>query len=295
MKKGLVALLLAAGLVTGLILSQRPHDRVVVSGFIEADEIRVGSRLGGRVHRVLAEEGQHVIAGTVLVELEPFDLLEKKAEAEQQVAQVRANLDRLEAGFRPEEIAEAKARRDQASAELDKLVHGPRPQEVSVAKAELTLAEAELDLARKVYSRTEGLFGEKAADRNTLDEAATKLSVAEAHAEACRQQLALLEEGSRAEDIAKSRAMLDETEQEVRLRTNGYRTEEIAEAKARLAAAEAGLRALDRQLEELKIQTPVDAVVEAVELQPGDLIGPGVPALSLIAASELNVRAYVPE
>ena len=56
------------------------------SGFIEADEIRLGSRVGGRVARVQVEEGQEVSEGQVLIDLEPYDLLARQHEAQATLA-----------------------------------------------------------------------------------------------------------------------------------------------------------------------------------------------------------------
>lgn len=295
MVRVLASVTIAAVFIGLLLYSQRPDGRVVVSGFIEADEIRVGSRVGGRVRAVHVEEGQTVAEGELLVELEPFDLLEQKAQLQQSAREARAVLEKLTAGFRPEEIAQARARRDQMQANADLLQNGPRPQEIAAAESDLRLAEAELDLARKSYARAETLFGRDAIDRNMLDEAATGLTVAQSRAESRHQQLALLKEGSRSEDIAKSLALLEEAEQELALRTNGYRSEEIAAAEARYQSAEAAVRAVERQMDELKIVSPAKALVEAIDLEPGDLLSPGVPAVSLVESGDLWVRAYVPE
>ena len=284
-----------AVLIGFLFYSQQQSGRVVVSGFVEADEIRVGSRVGGRVLRVLAEEGVRVAAGETLVELEPFDLLERKAESQQQLAQAAAVHDKLTNGFRPEEIAQSSARRKQIQAEVDKLRNGPRPQEISSAQADLRLTDAELALAKKVYQRAESLFGKQAIDKNELDEAATKLSVAQAAVDTRTERLALLEEGSRTEDIAKAVAMLEEANQELILQQTGYRSEDVREAKAARDAAQAALQAIERLLEELKITAPTDAVVEAIELRPGDLLSPNSPAVSLVDTQRMWVRAYVPE
>ncbi|HTI50663.1 MAG TPA: HlyD family efflux transporter periplasmic adaptor subunit, partial [Planctomycetaceae bacterium] len=50
-----------------------------------------------------------------------------------------------------------------------------------------------------------------------------------------------------------------------------------------------------RQIEELTIRAPVDGSIEAVDLRPGDLVGASTPAISMIEAGRLWVRAYVPE
>lgn len=45
----LVPVLAFGGLVLALVVSQRQREPLHVSGFVEADQIRVGSRVGGRV------------------------------------------------------------------------------------------------------------------------------------------------------------------------------------------------------------------------------------------------------
>lgn len=295
MIRALIVVAVALMLTAFLVMSQHVDGPLVVSGFVEADEIRLGSRVGGRVLKVHVSEGENVSAQDVLVELEPFDLREKKAQAEQILAQAQAVHDKLTTGFRPQEIAQAKSRTDQLRAALEKLQNGPRPQEIAAAESGLRLAESELSLARIKYQRTEALFGRQAADKADLDEASTGLSVAQARVDARTEELAVLQEGSRKEDIAQAFAQLEEAVQELNLRQAGYRTEEIREAKAGLDAAQAALQAINRQLEELSIKAPADAVVESIELQPGDLVTPNAPAVSLMDVGRLWVRAYVPE
>ena len=55
-----VPVVVFGGLIGSLVYSQRGHGPLKVSGFVEAHQIRVGSRIGGRVHRVAVEEGQIV-------------------------------------------------------------------------------------------------------------------------------------------------------------------------------------------------------------------------------------------
>jgi multidrug resistance efflux pump len=109
------------------------------------------------------------------------------------------------------------------------------------------------------------------------------------------EQLKLLEAGTRSEEIAEAEAQLREAEQAAQLAESGYRPEEIAAAYAAMQSAEAALRAVREQLRELTITSPLDGVVEAVELQPGDLVGANAPVISLLDPQSLWVRAYVPE
>src|SRR5271156_5125145 len=82
------------------------------SGTVEARNIRVGSKVGGRIDQILVREGDSVEPGQTLI---TFDDKELKAS----LAQSRAAAEKSERGFRPEEIAEARASAAQAKAEYD--------------------------------------------------------------------------------------------------------------------------------------------------------------------------------
>src|SRR6185436_9460011 len=117
-KRWLLLPLVLLLLLGALRWSQQREEPFRVSGFLEADEIRVGSRVGGRVGKVLVDEGSRVEAGTVLLELEPYDLLEKRAELAARVKALEARLAELRAGSRSQEIEAARARMDAAKAAL---------------------------------------------------------------------------------------------------------------------------------------------------------------------------------
>ena len=113
-------------LVAALWWSQWQSDTLVVSGFVEADQIPLGSRVGGRVEVVHVQEGDRVEAGATLLELEPFDLNEQRAGAAAGLASSQAELAPQEAGLRSKELAQVRARRDRLTAQLERLVNGPR-------------------------------------------------------------------------------------------------------------------------------------------------------------------------
>jgi HlyD family secretion protein len=295
MKRLVAIAVLAAGLTALLVFNQRRDEPLVVSGTIEADDVRVGSRVGGRVAVVHVDEGRVVAAGEPLVELQPFDLRERKAQAQQTLAAADAQLKKLTTGFRHEEIEQARAMRDEAAAVLEEFRNGPRPQEIAAAEAQVRLTAAELKNATRDYNRIETLFGQQAVDQNDLDEAGTKLSVAQATFEDRQEKLDLLNAGTRKETIAQAEARQRQADQQLALRTAGYRSEEVDEARARRDAAKAALAVIDRQLEELTVSAPFDGVVEAIDLRPGDIVPPNAPVVSLLDTRRLYVRAFVPE
>lgn len=288
---GVLALLLVAWLIWG----QFRESPFIVSGFIEADQIRVGSQVGGRVADVLVEEGDLTQGGDSLFTLEPFDLQATMARARGQLAVAEAEHERLQTGFRVEEIAQAQARFDQVSAELDKAIAGPRLQEIAVSAEQLKIAEADLELAEAEFKRLGALVQRDQASKEAYDESVRARKAAAAQVIAAKQNLALLREGTRVEDLAAARANLAEAEQALALLREGYRKENIAEAAARLMSALGDVAAIEARLQELDVRAPCDCVVEAVELRPGDLVPPNAPAIALLDLSRMWVRSYVPE
>jgi multidrug resistance efflux pump len=79
------------------------------------------------------------------------------------------------------------------------------------------------------------------------------------------------------------------------LAANGYRKEDVEQARAMRDAAKAELSAIGQRVRELTIVSPTSGIIEALELQPGDLVAASAPVLSIMDDSRLWVRAYVPE
>jgi HlyD family secretion protein len=121
------------------------------------------------------------------------------------------------------------------------------------------------------------------------------VKAARAELAVAEQRLALLEEGTRAEEIAEARATHAEAQHALALLEAGYRKEDIARAAESVASAQARVAAIETQLGELTVTSPCDCVVEAIDLHPGDLVAANAPTVSLLDLSKLWVRAYVPE
>lgn len=292
-----VVLVAPLALIAILILlwSQRQTGPYFVSGYVECDEIRLGSRVGGRVVEVQAVEGQPVTRGQPLVRLDPFDLNERLAEARSLLASQRARLEKLQAGFRSEEIEQARARRDQLKAVLDRLVAGLRPLEIQIKQDQLREAQAELAWAETDHERVFKLFQQSQSSKEELDSSVRRLETARARFAAASDELELAQEGTRKEEIAAAQASLAEAQANLALLEKGYRAEDIAEAEAQARAAESAVAAIERQMAELQIVSPIDGTVDAVDLQPGDLVAPNAPVLTLLDTQRLWIRAYVAE
>jgi multidrug resistance efflux pump len=271
------------------------HHSLVISGVVEADDIHVGSKIGGRVLKVVAREGQTVKGGETLVLLEPKEINASLAEAQAVLRQAEAKHALLSAGYRQEEIEQAEAAVRQAQAELDQLISGPRQQEIDQAAAEWKAAVAQAENARKYLQRVEGLSKRELIAKQDYDDAAAKADEAEQKMKAARERYDLLLAGTRKEEVERARQRLAEADAKRRQIRSGFRREEIAQARSEMEAARARVEFMSTQLDETVIKAPVDALVETLDLEPGDMVAAGKPVATLLRTGSLWVRAYLPE
>jgi HlyD family secretion protein len=167
-----------------LVVSCKPSSRrSTVSGTIETDEVRVGSRYGGRVQRIFAQEGDTLAAGQVLMELDAAELL---------------------------------ARRDLAAAQLAEMEAGPRREEIESARHDWEALTAELENARAEAKRADQLFAERAISATDHDTAVTRSRTLEKNVASSRSKYDLLLAGTRAEKIAQARAQVADIETQLR-------------------------------------------------------------------------------
>ncbi|HUT23466.1 MAG TPA: efflux RND transporter periplasmic adaptor subunit [Sumerlaeia bacterium] len=142
---------------------------LTVSGRIEADRVRIGSKIGGRIEKVNVEEGDDVKAGDVVIELESAELEAQLAQARALAAQAQAEVDLLLAGARAEDVRRAEGQVKARQAELQLREKGFRSEEVGEAEAQLASAKSDLELARKEYERAKRLLESATIDREEFD------------------------------------------------------------------------------------------------------------------------------
>jgi membrane fusion protein YbhG len=271
------------------------EEPLVISGVVEADNVHVGSKIGGRVLKVVAREGETVNAGEPLVLLEPHDLDAALAEAQAMLHQTEAKYSQVSAGYRKEEIEQAEAAAKQAQAELDHLISAPRRQELEQAKADWTAAKAQAENARKSLKQAEEWAGRNLISRRERDEAMAKQAEAARVVNSARERYESLSAGTRPEEIERVKQKWAEADAKLRQLRAGYRKEEVAQAKSAMEAAQAKAQWIQTQLDETVIKAPVDALVEKLDLAPGDLVSAGKPMATLVPTGSLWVRAYIPQ
>src|SRR5438046_1897253 len=143
-----LALLAMAGSTVGVWFHfhEQPKE-TLLPGTVETQEVRLSSRVGGRVAKLLVSESQIVEPGQTIVELEMPELDAQRGQLVAQRDAAEAVLARLEHGARAEEKGAAKAAVDSAAARLARMQHGYRPEEVEGTRKDLAAIEADLEKA----------------------------------------------------------------------------------------------------------------------------------------------------
>ena len=271
------------------------RSRADYSGTVETREIQIGSKIGGRVTEVGVEEGQQVKAGAPLVRFECDELKAQRVQAQAAVEQAQADMDKMLRGNRPEEIAQAEATARADKAALDEARNGPRREEIDQAKADYAAGAADATNAEAFYERMKTLAGQDIISKQQYDDAKDKRDAGAQRAESARQRLAMLEAGTRVEDVNVAEARFRQAAAAAELMRKGFRREDIEAARGRLAEAQGHVAELDAQLREAELTAPADAVVETVSVRPGDLVVPGRIVMTMLESSQLWVKVYVPE
>src|SRR6266571_1312286 len=163
--------------------SRKSSNGGSASGTIDTDEVHVASRYGGRVEKILAQEGDTLKPGQVIAELD---------------------------------AAELTARRDLAAAQLAELEAGPRKEEIEAAQHDWEALTASLALARADAKRADELFANKTISETEHDGAIRRAEALEKNVAAAKSRYDLLRAGTRPERLAQARAQLAEIDAQLR-------------------------------------------------------------------------------
>ncbi len=283
-RKRILILLAAAAVLaaTGLFAGWFRLDTALQgSGTVEARNIRVGSKIGGRIDKVLVREGDSVQPGQVLI---TFDEKELRASLEES----RANAEKAQRGYRPEEIAEARAAAAQAKADYELKKNGYRQEDIATAQADLDRAKADEIRTHLDFDRYEALAKKDLVSKQQRDTAEANWKVAVAQQQSARHKLDELQRGYRPEEIASGEAHYHQAQANLEKLERGNRREDIDLARAAYAYDEARFR-------ERQVTAPSAAIVEVLDVRPGDLIAPNTPVATLLEKDQIYVRIYIPE
>ena len=254
------------------------RSELQLSGTIEAkSRVNVTPKISGRIISISVTEGDRVNKGDKLavIEHEELDLAVQQAKAtlesaetsysqaqqlaevkiQTQVTQASAQLKAAEVSLQQvEELAELRTvtQIDQAEAglksliaNLEKIKNGARDEDRNQAEAGLKQAKANLLNTENNFARMERLYINGAISKQSLENSQTQLDVVKAQHKIASEQLQLIENGARDEDIQSMEAQVEQAKAALRLAKAQASTKtwekDIALAQSQVQATQAGL------------------------------------------------------
>ncbi|MGH2349584.1 MAG: efflux RND transporter periplasmic adaptor subunit [bacterium] len=254
------------------------------SGVVQpVSSVEVRSRATGRVLSVKTEEGEHVVRGQVLAEIDDTDAradLESSraalAGARARLAQARTSVD-VTRSSNVTQVRQAEANVAAARARLDQLLAGSRAEEIRQAEEGVRQARASLTLAEQNLARQEQLFAEGFISRAQLDQARSQTDVARSQLAAAEARLAQVRAGATTQELDIARAQLRQAEAALADARNGVlqerlRREEVAAAQASVQSAAAAVRRAEDRVAETRILAPITGAVVSRSVSVGQFV-----------------------
>ncbi len=338
------------------------RSELELSGTIQAEaQVSVFPKIAGRLIVLNVDEGDSVKKGVPLatVEHEELDLAVQQAEATLEAAEtaysqtmqlakvrVQSQIAQAKAQFRAAEIAlqqvvdlseirtvtqieQAQAVLESLVANLEKIKSGARDEDRQQTQAGLNQADANLANAKSNHTRMLQLFQNGAISQQSLEGAKTQLDIAIAQHKIAAEQLQLIDNGARVEDIQAMEAQVQQAEASLRLAQTQATTRswekdielarsQVETAQAALTAAEAlktaksweaeitsaktartqahiGLKLAQKRLKDATIQAPISGIVSKRYLDLGGMALPAAPLFEIVNIDTVKASVDVIE
>ncbi len=165
------------------IISPEP---LIIQGEVEAAQIRVSSKIAGRVETLHIKEGNSVEKGQLLVSIESPEIDAK--------------------------LKQAKAAKRAATAQKTKADKGTRKEKIISVRNMWLKAKAAEDLAEKTFKRVKNLHEDGVLPAQKMDEAKAQYISAQRTREAAKANFDMATRGARQEDKTAAEAMMNKAE-----------------------------------------------------------------------------------
>jgi HlyD family secretion protein len=272
-----------------------PPGVLGVSGRIEGDDAAVSAKLAGRIREITVREGDHVEAGQVLAVLDDAQIRAREQQSEAMVrqAEARLRLSQHQVTVLGEQLRQSEIGVGQARADAEGRVN----------EAEGRLAAAEAQLAQAVAAHAQAKW-----ERDAYTRLVQKGYVAEQ--DAMQKQYT---EEAQAAVVSANRRQVEAargavTTAKANLDNPAIRSAQVAAVQAQILQAQADIAASQADAEraraaldearanraDLQVIAPFAGTVATRTAEPGEVVTPGTPIVTLVNLGQVYLRAFVP-
>jgi HlyD family secretion protein len=224
--------------------------------------------------------------------------LQNVADARKMVRDAERRVNNLESAAKQTDIDQAKAnvvllKKQLEDAREDYEPYANKPED-NLARAtylsKLAQVQAAYDDAVRHLNNLQG-----PANEIDLAQAKADLEMARAGLADAQREYQKLQDGPDPDELALAEARVKNTEANLVLSEADTRQQQLDSAQAQVTSARAAVGVIQAQLDELVVLSPTDGTVLTRIVEPGEVIQPGMTAMTIGQLNQLTVKVYIPE
>lgn len=183
MRKNFITITILISLFLNPACKKETQNYIIASGVLDTTQIRIASKLGGRIIKMYAQEGSNVKKGDILFETDCQEL-------KLQLLQSEINYKILDNQYKL-------------------TVKGARKEDIEQLRYSTEILKTNLAVAKNDYERAKRLFEANAISQKQLEDIELKVKVIERQIDASEENLKKVKNISRAEEIEMARLRLE--------------------------------------------------------------------------------------
>ena len=301
-----VVLLLGSGIYYFMTVGRESTDDAQVDAHVTP----VAALVGGTVAKVSVTDNQQVEAGAELVVIDSRDYEIALARAQASLADAKAEAAASHATgvvtttTATSNVSTAHGGVTQAESSISEAEHG-----VAVAQARLRTAQARLreqeansTKATRDVERLKGLLAKDEIAQQQYDAAVASAAAALASVESAQAQVSEAEASIQASQSRLTQARVGRDQAGAELRTAETAPQQVAAVHARAEAsaakvqlAEVAVKQAELNLQRTKVIAPIAGIVSKRAVEPGQIIQPGQPLMTVIPLERVWITANFKE
>ena len=224
--------------------------------------------------------------------------LQNVADARKMVRDAERRVNNLESAAKQTDIDQAKAnvvllKKQLEDAREDYEPYANKPED-NLARAtylsKLAQVQAAYDDAVRHLNNLQG-----PANEIDLARAKADLEMASAGLADAQREYQKLQNGPDPDELALAQARVKNAEANLVLSEADTRQQQLDSAQAQVTSAQAAVGVIQAQLDELVVLAPTDGTVLTRIVEPGEVIQPGMTAMTIGQLNQLTVKVYIPE
>ncbi len=281
---GLLLMLLVFG--ASLLIYQKLHTKqlsnnlIMGSGRIDGDLINLGSKYPGRIEKIYFNDANRVKKGDIVAQIASGEFEARAAAMDAQIdvakKELLAKKTELSIAFKTIPLT------------LEKTIAGVKGAKANkeALKQKASILKNLLVQDRRDFHRLQKLYAQKLIDKHQLELSSLKYQSDKKNLAVLSHQIHQLKE---AVNIAKSTQDQAQAQQEKKVALK----EGIEALKAKVRALEASKKEINAMIDELQLHSPVDGFVVEKISNEGEVIGSGMPVVTLLDPKSLYLQLFV--